>query len=175
MRVALALLLFARMAAAGSRGTCLVTGGSRGIGAACCARLARDGYAVAVNYCSSASAAEAVVAKIEAEGHRAVALRADVSSEAGVLALFAQLDAVDGLPPLTALVNNAGIIGDKEALGDVTTSAFEAMMATNVLGPLMCCREAAARMAPGSAIVNLSSGSAYRRPTTGAFFRAILA
>ena len=109
---------------------------------------------------SDAAAAERVVASIQAAGGSAAALRGDVSSEAGVVGLFAALDAC-GLPPLTALVNNAGVIGDKETLEAVDEASFTAMFATNALGPLLCCREAAARMKPGSAIVNLSSGSAY--------------
>jgi len=148
------------MAAAHQRGTALITGSSRGIGAACAKRLARDGYAVAVNYRSNEKDAADVVNSIVAAGGRAQAIRADVSSEAAVVNLFERLDASD-LPPLTALVNNAGIIGNKEGLDAVATPAFDEMMATNVLGPMICCREAAKRMAAGAAIVNLSSGSAY--------------
>ena len=163
----LSLLLLAMSAVAASsasRGTVIVTGGSRGIGAACCKRLARDGYTVIVNYKSSQGEAVDVVGAIKQDGGDAITLQADVSSEAGVVDMFASIDnwiGSGGVPPLTALVNNAGVIGDKEALDAVTPAAFEAMMATNVLGPLLCCKEAEKRMAPGSAIVNLSSGSAY--------------
>lgn len=140
---------------------CLVTGGSRGIGAACSVRLARDGYAVAVNYRSDEAAAKRIVAEIVDGGGVAVALQADVSSEAGVTSLFEQLDAAK-LPPLAALVNNAAIhFYDTDPLKDTTAQAFTTMMSTNVLGPFLCCREAAVRMQPGSAIVNISSGSAY--------------
>ena len=89
-----------------------MTGGSRGIGAACASRLAKDGFAVAVNYRSDAAAADAVVKRIVAAGGQAVSLQGDVSSEAGVVSLFEALDSVRDFPPLTALVNNAGIIGE---------------------------------------------------------------
>ena len=160
----LLLAMSAVAASSASRGTVLVTGGSRGIGAACCERLARDGYDVIVNYKSSQAEADEVCGFIKSEDGQAIPLQGDVSSEVGVVDLFKAVDgAIEGweLGPLTELVNNAGVIGDKEALDAVTPAAFEAMMATNVLGPLLCCKEAEKRMAPGSAIVNLSSGSAY--------------
>ena len=90
------------------RGTVLVTGASRGIGAACAKRLAKDGYVVAVNFCSDADAAARVVNDIVDNGGTAEAFQADVSTEAAVVDLFNAIDA-SPLPPLTGLVNNAGI------------------------------------------------------------------
>jgi NAD(P)-dependent dehydrogenase (short-subunit alcohol dehydrogenase family) len=97
-------------------------------------------------------------------GGAAVAIRADVSSEAAVVALFEKIDEEAGLPPLTSLVNNAGVIGAggrhvdaTDQLETASTKDFDAVMSTNVLGPLICCREAAKRMPRGSTIVNLGS------------------
>ena len=147
----------------GTGATALVTGASRGLGAAIAQRLARDGYTVVVNYRSEAAAAAQVVDAITTAGGHAVAMQADVSSEASVVALFETLDAA-GLPPLTALVNNAGIIGKggrhldtTDQLAIASTSDFDAVMATNILGPLICCREAAKRMKKGAAMVNVGS------------------
>ena len=90
-----------------SKGTVIVTGGSRGIGAAICQQLAADGFTVIVNYNSSSDRADAVVKAIQANGGTAHAVQGDVSSEAGVMAMFERVDRLR-LPPLTALVNNAG-------------------------------------------------------------------
>eukprot|EP00667_Euglena_gracilis_P022122 EG_transcript_24485 len=141
------------------KGTVLVTGGSRGIGAACCKRLAKDGYAVALNYNSSADAASGIVAEIVSGGGVARALQADVSTEAGVFELFSALDSA-GLPPLTALVNNAGVMGPlTNDVAEVTVASMGLVFNTNVLGALLCCREAVKRMGRGAAIVNVSSGA----------------
>ena len=129
------------MPPASGRGTAVVTGGGRGIGAACCRRLAHDGYAVVVNYRTRAAPAEQLVAEITAAGGRALAVGADVGTEAGVAALFAAVDAA-GLPPLTALVNNAGVLGPLGNDLDATSAeALSDVFNVNVLGPLLCCRE----------------------------------
>ncbi len=142
----------------------LVTGGSRGIGAATCRLLARDGWDVAVNYRADAPAAEAVVADVVALGRRAVAVRGDVGNEVDVLAMF---DTVErALGPVEGLVNSAGVIGMKGRLEALTVEAIEAVLRTNVVGSILTCREAVKRMSTrhggtGGAIVNVSSGSAY--------------
>ncbi len=148
-------------------GTLVVTGGSRGIGAAVARLAAARGYAVCVNYRSDAAAAEAVVAQIAAAGGRALALQADVACEEEVERLFAAVDAAEGsgLPPLTALVNNAGLAGRVNRLEDAPAETIRQVMDLNVLGTIWCCRAAIRRMAKrhggrGGAIVNLSSGAA---------------
>jgi len=143
----------------------LVTGGSRGIGRAVALMLAGAGRAVAVNYRSDSEAAEAVVAGIEARGGRALAIRADASREAEIGAMFERVDGELG--PLTGLVNNAGI-GSRVRADAAGADALERLMATNVVGPMLCCREAIKRMSTayggrGGAIVSVSSMAA----TTG--------
>ena len=141
----------------------LVTGASRGIGAGVAERAARAGYAVAVNYLSRRDAAEAVVDRIVANGGRALAVAGDVGREADVVAMFR---AVDGeLRPLAALVNSAGIHGGHRLTRDFDAGELTAMMATNVVGTMICCREAVRRMSTarggtGGAIVNVSSMAA---------------
>ena len=144
-------------------GTLLVTGGGRGIGAAVACLAARRGYAVCVNYRRDAAAAEAVVAAIAGAGGRALAVQADVAREEEVERLFA---AVDGaLPPLTALVNNAGLAGRVSRLEEAPAETIRQVMDLNVLGSIWCARAAIRRMArrhggQGGAIVNISSGAA---------------
>lgn len=142
----------------------LVTGGSRGIGAATCRLLARDGWDVAVNYRSDAPAAEAVVADIVAAGRRALAVQGDVASEADVLAMFETTERTLG--PIVGLVNSAGISSPKGRVEALTVEAIERVLRVNVVGSILTCREAVKRMStthggPGGAIVNVSSGSAY--------------
>ena len=141
----------------------LITGGSRGIGAATALQAARHGYAVAVGYASNTAAAEDVVATIVQEGGTAVAVRADVADEDQVLAMFAAVD--DQLGRLTALVNNAGVVDVEARLEQMTVARLRRMLDTNVIGSLVCAREAVLRMSnrrggAGGVIVNLSSAAA---------------
>ena len=143
--------------------TVLVTGGSRGIGAATAWLCAQRGWAVAVNYANDAAAAQAVVARIRASGGTALAVQADVANEAQVLAMFATLDRE--LPPLGALVNNAGVVDVQARVDDMSLPRLQRMFAVNVFGTFMCAREAVKRMSTarggrGGGIVNLSSAAA---------------
>lgn len=146
--------------ASNSPAVMVVTGGARGIGAATCRLGAQRGYAVCVNYRDNEAAARGVVRDIEAAGGRAIAVRADVAREADVVALFDA--AARGLGPVTALVNNAGILERQMRLDAMEGARFERVMAVNVVGALLCAREAVRRMSPrhggaGGAIVNVSS------------------
>ena len=141
----------------------LVTGGSRGIGAASCRLAARQGWAVAVNYTANAAAAQVVVDEIRASGGRALAVQADVADEAQVLRMFAQIDRELGR--LSGLVNNAGVVDVTARLQDMTVARWKRMFDINVIGSLLCAREAVARMSTrcggqGGSIVNLSSAAA---------------
>jgi len=141
----------------------LITGGSRGIGAATALLAAGQGYAVGVNYRRDEAAAASVVAQIVAAGGRAVALQADVSDEAEVVAMFQRMD--EALGPVTALVNNAGILETQMRVDTMDAARIGRILATNVTGTLLCCREAVRRMSTrhgghGGAIVNVSSVAA---------------
>lgn len=138
----------------------LVTGGGRGIGAATALLAARRGYAVAVNYTANSLAADEVVRQIRALGGQAMAVRADVSDEAQVLAMFDQVDAKFGA--LTALVNNAGVVDTAQRVAEQSLARWQRMFAINVYGTMLCAREAVRRMSTrhgghGGAIVNVSS------------------
>jgi len=141
----------------------LVTGGSRGIGAATARLAAARGYAVCLSYRSNAAAAAAVVAGIERGGGEAIAVAADVAQEADVLRLFETVDA--RLGRLAALVNNAGILERQTTLLDTDVGRWQRVLATNVIGSFLCAREAVRRMSTrlggaGGAIVNVSSMAA---------------
>lgn len=140
----------------------IVTGGSRGIGAATAMLGARAGYAVVVNYASNGAAADKVVAEIEAGGGRAAAVKADVGVEADIVALF---EAADRLGTLKVLVNNAGIVDAVAPVAEMTAERLERTFRINVTGSFLCAREAVKRMATsrggaGGAIVNVSSAAA---------------
>jgi NAD(P)-dependent dehydrogenase (short-subunit alcohol dehydrogenase family) len=137
-----------------------VTGASRGIGAATARLLASRGHAVLVNYASDADAAEQVVDGIRKSGGTALAFRADVSKEDQVAAMFDA--AARELGYVAALVNNAGVTGGFTRLEDVSVGSVEQVLAVNVLGTILCAREAVRRMSPrrngrGGAIVNVGS------------------
>ncbi|GBU13230.1 NAD(P)-dependent oxidoreductase [Enterobacterales bacterium] len=141
----------------------LVTGGSRGIGRATAILLAQQGYAVGVNYLSNATAAQSVVDDIAKMGGKAIALQADIADEAQVVAMFARLG--DELGPLTALVNNAGILFQQSTIENLSAERINKVLSTNVTGYFLCCREAVKIMShrhggKGGAIVNVSSAGA---------------
>ena len=141
------------------RGVVVVTGAGRGIGAATARLAAARGWRVCVNYLRDQRSAAAVVDAIEAAGGHAAAVRADVAREADVLRLFEE---AARLGPVTALVNNAGILERQTRLDDMEAARFERVLATNVTGSLLCAREAVRRMSTrhggqGGAIVNVSS------------------
>jgi NAD(P)-dependent dehydrogenase (short-subunit alcohol dehydrogenase family) len=141
----------------------LITGASRGIGAATARLAAERGYDVAVNYTSNAKAAEAVVADCERAGARAVAIQADVAREMEVERLFSETER--RLGPLRGLVNNAGIVGRASRLDGADVATIQSVIDINVLGAFLCARAAVRRLSTkhrgrGGAIVNVSSGAA---------------
>ncbi|PBC21905.1 SDR family oxidoreductase [Mesorhizobium sp. WSM4310] len=141
----------------------LVTGGSRGIGAAVCRLGAKAGYRVAVNYASNNAAADALVGEIKAAGGEAFAVKGDVGSEADIISIFEAVDRSYGR--LDAFVNNAGIVDAKARVEEMSAARLERMMRINVVGSILCGREAVKRMSTrhggkGGAIVNISSAAA---------------
>ncbi|GAB5471205.1 MAG: SDR family oxidoreductase [Rhodospirillales bacterium] len=143
--------------------TILITGASGGIGAACALQAAREGYGVAINYRGNAAAAEAVAQAARDLGARAEVFQGDVAKEADVARLFAEVDATFG--PLGVLVNNAGILGPKARVEELSATRIKGILETNVLGAFLCAAAAVRRMAKryggqGGAIVNVSSVAA---------------
>ncbi|GLS15591.1 SDR family oxidoreductase [Hydrogenophaga electricum] len=140
----------------------LVTGGSRGIGAATARLAAQRGWAVAVNYTANSLAADEVVRAIRAEGGNAITVQADVADEAQVLRMFDKVDAKLGR--LTGLVNNAGVVDVSARVDEMSVARWRRMFDINVIGSMLCAREAVRRMSTrhggeGGAIVNLSSAA----------------
>lgn len=142
----------------------LVTGGSRGIGAATCVMAAADGYDVAVNYASNESAANEIVAACSADGVRAIAVRADVADESAVVDMFDHVEAELG--PISVLINNAGILHQQMRFDEMSVDRWREVFDVNVIGAFICAREASRRMSTrhggrGGAIVNVSSAASY--------------
>ncbi len=140
----------------------LVTGGGRGIGAATARLAARQGWAVAVNYTANSLAADEVVRAIRAEGGTAMSVQADVADEAQVLAMFTKIDA--RLGRLHGLVNNAGVVDVTARVDEMSVARWRRMFDINVIGSMLCAREAVRRMSTkhggeGGSIVNLSSAA----------------
>jgi NAD(P)-dependent dehydrogenase (short-subunit alcohol dehydrogenase family) len=143
--------------------TLLITGASRGIGAACALRAADAGWDVGVHFHRDAEAAERVATQVRARGRRACTLHADVASEAEIEAMFKQLD--DELGPLAGLINNAGIVDVAARVDEMSAARIARIFNVNVVGAFVCAREAVRRMSTrhggsGGVIVNLSSAAA---------------
>ncbi|MDH3666598.1 MAG: SDR family oxidoreductase [Paracoccaceae bacterium] len=143
--------------------TMLVTGGARGIGRAVAIAGGSLGWSVGINYAGNEAAAAETVARVEAAGGRGLAIRGDVASEADVIAMFDETQAAFG--PVTALVNNAGIVGPKSTLADMDLARMQRIFDVNVTGAYLVAREGARRMptdrgGKGGAIVNVSSVAA---------------
>src|SRR5690348_341985 len=141
----------------------LITGGSRGIGAAAARGAGREGYRVVINYTKRGEDAEQVVRDIKQGGGEAVAIQADVGNEDDIQRLFTEIDRRYGR--LDGLVNNAGIVGRSSKFVDMATADLHRVFAVNVFGPFLCAREAVKRMSTahggkGGSIVNISSGAA---------------
>jgi NAD(P)-dependent dehydrogenase (short-subunit alcohol dehydrogenase family) len=143
--------------------TLIVTGGGRGIGAATARLAVQHGYAVCVNYLQNQAAAEEVVAAIQKDGGRAIAVQADIGVEDQAVRLFENVDREFGR--LSALVNNAATLEPQMRLEQMDAARMQRMFSTNVMGTMLCSREAVRRMSEkhggtGGAIVNVSSGAA---------------
>lgn len=141
----------------------VITGASRGIGAATARLAAREGYRICINYVSDDEAAQRVLAEVRELGAEAITVKADVSVEDEIIHLFQRVDAELG--PVTALVNNAGTIGQKSQVEQMSEFRLLKLMKTNVVGPILCSKHAVLRMAKrhggqGGSIVNVSSVAA---------------
>jgi NAD(P)-dependent dehydrogenase (short-subunit alcohol dehydrogenase family) len=150
------------MNASATQKVMLITGGGRGIGAATATLAASQGYAVVINYQSQQGPAQRVADAINAAGGHAVCVQADVSNEAGVMALFAAVDAQFGR--IDVLVNNAGVVDKTARVQDMTEARLLRMFTTNTVSAFLCCREAVKRMSTalgkgGGAIINVSSAA----------------
>jgi NAD(P)-dependent dehydrogenase (short-subunit alcohol dehydrogenase family) len=151
-------------------GVLLVTGGSRGIGAAICKLAARRGFKVAVNYNQSADTAMSVVGSIREQAGEAIAVQGDVTREAEIVRMFTEID--EKLGRITALVNNAGGGGKLGRVEEVTAEHLSKVINLNLVGPIFCAREAVRRMSTdhggsGGAIVNVSSMAAFNGGMAG--------
>jgi NAD(P)-dependent dehydrogenase (short-subunit alcohol dehydrogenase family) len=138
----------------------LITGGSRGIGRACAIMAGQRGWSIGVNYAGNEKAALETVQAVQKAGGRGIAIQGDVAREADVMAMFDTTEKAFG--KLDALINNAGIVGPKQAFADYSFGRMQRMFEINVLGAYLCAREAARRMAKsrggrGGSIVNMSS------------------
>lgn len=145
------------------RGAVIVTGASRGIGAAIAEKLAEDGYGVVVNYAADADGAESVVSTIRARGGRAMALRADVAAPGDVADMFER--ARQEMGPLAALVNNAGVASKQARIDQQEADELTRLMQVNVVGPMVCAKHAVQAMSTahggtGGSIVNIASVAA---------------
>lgn len=142
----------------------IITGAGRGIGAATAIMAAQKGYAVAVNYRSDKASADKVVAEIESDGGRAIAIQADVVDEAAIVAMFETVDRELGR--VDVLVNNAGVVDQIGRVDEMSFERVDRMMKINVVGPFICAREAIKRMSTqsggrGGAIINVGSAASH--------------
>ena len=142
---------------------CVITGGSRGIGAACALRAAKAGYHICLSYVSDAQAAQSVVDLVKEQGVDAIAIKCDVGIEEEIVALFAE---AEKLGQITGLINNAGVIDAAQRIDEYSAQRLTRMFNVNVVGSFLCAREAVKRMSTrhggsGGSIVNLGSAAAY--------------
>jgi len=151
------------MTAEEEKGAVIVTGASRGIGAAIAEKVAEDGYGVLVNYATDADGAQSVVSTIRARGGRAMAVRADVATPRDIADMFER--AQQELGPLAALVNNAGIVGTKARIDEQDADELTRLIQVNIVGPMLCAKYAVQAMSTayggtGGSIVNVASVAA---------------